>query len=227
MIRTMTFFTKRYNVEPMFSGVAFMVVIFLRRFKVGIVETKFTWQSTRFRQFSLFNSCSYRLIRLILIKVLLYSISLVLFAFFFYPLLTVLESLRLAFFSFVVLQASSFLGYLAFFALSVFPAFSTVDFLALFCLTIPFFVSTTTLFFVPSNLVFLSALLTGATIAVTRTRPFVKFTKRFNLLAFSTLFCYGWFRHSFFLIKKSCLGPVTAHTVLGSFHYNTSRGLVQ
>ncbi len=44
---------------------------------------------------------------------------------------------------------------------------------------------------------------------------FVKFRKRLNLFAFRTLLCYDLLRHSFFLIKKLCLEPITAHTVVG------------
>jgi hypothetical protein len=43
----------------------------------------------------------------------------------------------------------------------------------------------------------------------------------FNSLASTALLCYGVLRHVFFLVKKSCLEPISSYTLgLGSFHVN-------
>lgn len=49
---------------------------------------------------------------------------------------------------------------------------------------------------------------------------FVKFKNRLNLLACGTSFGYDLLRHSFFLIKKLCLEPVSGYSpASGLFHY--------
>ena len=52
-------------------------------------------------------------------------------------------------------------------------------------------------------------------------RIFIKCREHFFGLALAASFRYSWFRHGFFLIKKLCLGPIAAQTVVGSF-YNTT-----
>ena len=47
----------------------------------------------------------------------------------------------------------------------------------------------------------------------------VKFRDCFGLLATSASFCYDWFRHGFFLIKKLCLEPLQTQYLCGSFRY--------
>lgn len=57
-------------------------------------------------------------------------------------------------------------------------------------------------------------------VAITISRGFVKLKDWFILLASTAGFCYGCLRHGFLLTRKSCLGPVTAHTVVGSCYYS-------
>ncbi len=77
------------------------------------------------------------------------------------------------------------------------------------------------------SLVVFIALLTKRLYSLFRLFSFMKFNQGFNLFAFSTLFCYGWFRHGFFLIKKLCLEPDTAHTVPAWFIVSNQRGGVK
>ncbi len=56
---------------------------------------------------------------------------------------------------------------------------------------------------------------------------FAKFFNRLNFLATTAFFCFNWFRHGFFLFKKLCLEPITAHTVVGSFYNNGLIGKYQ
>ncbi len=46
-----------------------------------------------------------------------------------------------------------------------------------------------------------------------------KLTKGFNFFTSSTFLCYDWFRHGFFLIKKSCLEPLQDRFLCGSSYY--------
>ncbi len=47
----------------------------------------------------------------------------------------------------------------------------------------------------------------------------MKFKQSFNFFARRTFFCYGWFRHDFFLIKKLCFEPLEGQSLCGSFYY--------
>jgi len=50
----------------------------------------------------------------------------------------------------------------------------------------------------------------------------VKFSEFFNLFAFTTSFCYDWFRHNCFLVKQLCLEPVKDYiSLIGLFYYTT------
>ncbi len=46
----------------------------------------------------------------------------------------------------------------------------------------------------------------------------MKFGEFFNFLATSTSFCFNWFRHGFFLVKKLCLEPLQTQYLCGSFY---------
>ena len=48
-----------------------------------------------------------------------------------------------------------------------------------------------------------------------------------DFFARRALFCYNSLRHGFSLIKKLCLEPITAHTVVGSLYYNVTCGGVK
>ncbi len=48
--------------------------------------------------------------------------------------------------------------------------------------------------------------------------------KWFDLLAMTTFLCYDLLRHVFLLIRKICLEPITARTVVGSFQYIRGKG---
>ena len=48
----------------------------------------------------------------------------------------------------------------------------------------------------------------------------VKFSEWFDLFAIKTSFCYDMFNHNQLLYSWFRLGPITAHTVVGSFYYN-------
>ncbi len=47
----------------------------------------------------------------------------------------------------------------------------------------------------------------------------VKCTNWLIFLAFIASFCFNWFRHGFFLIKKLCLEPLESQSLCGSLYY--------
>ena len=49
----------------------------------------------------------------------------------------------------------------------------------------------------------------------------IKLRNRLEFLALRASFCYSWFRHDFFLIKKLCLEPLQTQYLCGSLHCNT------
>lgn len=73
----------------------------------------------------------------------------------------------------------------------------------------------------------LSAFLANAVMPVFHCSVFMKFRDFLNFLAMTALFCYDWFRHGFFLLKKLCLEPLQAQYLYGSSYYATSRTFCQ
>ena len=64
------------------------------------------------------------------------------------------------------------------------------------------------------------ALLTLVKKSILSCATFRKFGSGLELLAGTTSFCYSWFRHGFFLIKKLCLEPLQTQYLCGSFYNN-------
>lgn len=76
-------------------------------------------------------------------------------------------------------------------------------------------------------LIYYCANLTFILFSQSRVFAIVKFSEGFNFFAFVTSSCFNWFRHGFFLTKKLCLEPITAHTVVGSLYYTINGRICQ
>ena len=58
-------------------------------------------------------------------------------------------------------------------------------------------------------------------------RGLMKINNRLNHLASPACFCYNWFRHDFFLIKKLCLEPLQGQSLCGLFYNNEDERFVK
>jgi hypothetical protein len=65
--------------------------------------------------------------------------------------------------------------------------------------------------------------LTVNRISICAVSVFMKFRKLLDFFAFRTSLCYDWIRHLLLLVRSKCLGPVAAHTAVGSFYYTTPK----
>lgn len=96
---------------------------------------------------------------------------------------------------------------LSVFAMVVFPDGSFVNNLPFLALAIRFLILFFAYFALVAMFIFFAFI-------------FVKFRNGFNFFAIATSFCYDLLRHSFFLTKKLCSGPVLGYIpISGSFHY--------
>ncbi len=200
----MTFYTNRNNIEPMFFGVTFPVMIFF-----GWVGTIMALQSIRMGQFAYANS-------------VINSISSVDFRLVF---LTVSAFALYAFFSLEISCIAKIVNYFTLFRLAVFLV-SFFTFIALFIFSVATgmylsaFFGLLELFLVRFVAVFTKALKSIFCLSV-----FVVLRNWFNLLAMRATLCLNCLRHNQFLTNWLCLGPVSRPILVsGSFYYNKTTG---
>lgn len=186
------FLADRNYIEPMLFGVAFMVVVFFC-LRWAIVALKGFSSS----QFAGSNSVHYGSSGLNAI----WELQL-------HPLVGRFVA-GFSFFSLSIFLATSQMRNLSLFRLPVFLVGSFMSKFTVRCLSI----------LIHSRKV---ALFTPTIMSVLAKSGPVELRKVFNLLAFRTLLCYDQLRHVFFLIKKSCLEPISSYTLgLGLFHYTS------
>ncbi len=65
------------------------------------------------------------------------------------------------------------------------------------------------------SIIFIMTCLTVIMMSIFPRFLFVKLRKGFNFFAFGALFCYDWFRHSFFLTKRLCFRTVQTQYLCG------------
>lgn len=101
---------------------------------------------------------------------------------------------------------ASFLRILAFFTCIIFATYFIANIFTMFSSTV----------FLES---FVFTYFANIPVAVFTVFVFVKFRELLNLFARSTFSSYSLFKHLLLLIRSKCLGPVAAHTAVGSLYY--------
>lgn len=77
------------------------------------------------------------------------------------------------------------------------------------------------------SFIFAAAVFALSSITIFGRMSFVEIRKWLNCLALRALFCYGWFRHNQFLTNWLCFEPLESQPLYGSFYYTTFPGGVK
>lgn len=209
MASYMTRLAKRNNIEPIFRGIAFMVVVFF-----GCFMAVRTLKSLGMGQIAVsdcfFNSIHSFSLLWVVLTMLACSYPCKTFA---VSTLVIMLFSIFAFIAFVVVFTRTTMSSFPFFRFAVFDFDISGYFFASFCFSV-------------SVTIIQMAAFTITFITITASWVLVKFRNRFGFLANSAGFCYDLLRHDFFLSKKLCLEPLQTQYLCGSLHYTTSWGTV-
>ncbi len=192
----MTRNTNRCNIEPMGFFISFVMVIFLCLFKA---IKNLALKSIGCGHSAIFNSDRYGLPCFAFINITQAARLIYIFVCTALPIFFVISYIFRA-------MPISFIVCFCLVALGIFFTVLFFYYFAVWCVSV----------ISPCGLAALSTLKAEV---VVRVFIFAKILAGLNFLAMRTSFCFNWFRHGFFLIKKLCFEPLEGRSLCGSFYY--------